>query len=86
MTIGERIEALNKHLVGTEANYEGSKGKRTKKVSGVVKEVRFAGCSISNDRGEWMGIELLIKPKVGRAVWTWAMPDEVKIPEGEKDG
>lgn len=79
-TIGERIEELNRHLVGTRASYTGSKGKRTKNVAGTIKEVRFAGCSISNPRGEFLGIEFLIKPDKGRAVWTWAMPDEIDVP------
>lgn len=75
-TIAERIEELSVLLIGQEMTYEGSKGKLTKSVDGVVTAVEFAGCSISNARGEWLGIRLLIKPKGKRGVWTWALADE----------
>lgn len=84
--ITERIEVLSKLLVGQEMTYEGQYGKRTKNVRGIVKAVEFAGCSITNARGEYLGIRFLIKPKGKRPVWTWAMADEWEVHECSRCG
>lgn len=75
-TIAERIQELSTRLIGAEAHYEGEKGKRKVNLDGVITEVEFAGCQITNARGSWLGIRLRIKPKGRGAVWTFPMADE----------
>lgn len=81
-TIADRIQALSDHLVGTEATYEGTYRKRTKNVSGTITGIEFGGCSITNARGQFIGVRLCIKPKGKRPVWTWVIADEWTDCEG----
>lgn len=79
-TISERVEELRLQYIGKTLIYRGeSRTGRVTEIEGTVTDVAFAGCSISNDRGEWLGIKFRIR-NGRRHIWTAAMPDEPPEP------
>jgi hypothetical protein len=66
-------------MVGQVVHYTGNRPDRD--VRGTITAAEFAGCTVTNERGKWLGVRFRIKPlDGGRAFWTHAMPDEEPRP------